>query len=76
MSVKQYGIIPEFSKLIAMLCGSTNRHFMFGMDWWNRSIIIFGDGNPKIVPIELVKFVDPMEEEVEMMNGMQKAQRG
>lgn len=75
MSVKQYGIMPEFPKLVAMLRGSTNRHLVFGIDWWNRSIIIFRDGRPEIVPIELVKFVDPTEEEVEMMSDMQKAQQ-
>lgn len=74
MAVKQYGIMPEFPKLVAMLRGSTNRHFVFGIDWWHKSIVIFKDGNLQIVPIEVVKFVDPSEEEVEMMNNMQKAQ--
>lgn len=70
MAVRQYGVMPELPKLIAMLRGSQNRHFVFGIDWLSRTITIFSDGYPKLVPIHQVKFVEPTEAEIETLNNM------
>ncbi|EIV6182279.1 hypothetical protein L9H89_001971 [Klebsiella aerogenes] len=70
MAKKEYGIMPEFPKLVAMLRGSKQRHFVFGIDWWNRHIIVLKDGHPMLVPIEQVKFVEPTSEELEMLSEM------
>lgn len=71
MAKQQYGIMPPFPKLVAMRRGSPYRHFVFGIDWWYRQIIIFRDGAPELIPIEQVKFVEPTEEELEMLSKMQ-----
>ncbi|EPG1747646.1 hypothetical protein MBQ75_003584 [Klebsiella pneumoniae] len=70
MAKKQYGKMPPFPKLVAMLRGSQYRHFVFGIDWWHRHIIVLRDGKPELVPIEQVKFVEPTEEELEMLSEM------
>ncbi len=33
MAKKQYGIMPPFPHLVAMLRGYKYRHFVFGIDW-------------------------------------------
>ncbi|HBR7504845.1 hypothetical protein [Klebsiella pneumoniae] len=71
MAKKQYGIMPPFPHLVAMLRGSQHRHFVFGIDWWHRHIIVLRDGKPELVPIEDVKFVEPTEEEIKMLSKMQ-----
>ncbi|MBU4682389.1 hypothetical protein KC222_10215 [Cedecea davisae] len=70
MAKKEYGIMPPFPQLVAMLRGSKQRHFVFGIDWWNKQIIVFKDGIPELIPIEKVKFVEPSAEEVEMLSKM------
>lgn len=67
MAKRQYGIMPPFPKLVAMLRGSEGRHFVYGIQWLSREIIIFRNGKYEIVPIDIVKFVEPTERELELL---------
>lgn len=68
MAKKQYGIMPPFPKLVAMLRGSDCRHFVYGIDWLTNAVTIFRNGAYEIVPIERVRFVEPTEEELELLS--------
>ncbi|CAI0713372.1 Uncharacterised protein [Serratia quinivorans] len=68
MAKKQYGIMPPFPKLVAMMRSSDSRHFVYGIDWLTKAITIHRNGAYEIVPIEMVRFVEPTEEEFELLN--------
>ncbi|MFS8079947.1 hypothetical protein UDZ25_14110 [Serratia marcescens] len=68
MAKKQYGIMPPFPKLVAMMRGSDTRHFVYGIDWLTNAVTIHRNGAYEIVPIERVRFVEPTEEELELLN--------
>lgn len=59
--------MPPFPKLIAMMRGSEHRHFVYGISWQDETITIHRKGAYEIVPITWVKFVEPTEEEVELL---------
>ncbi|WP_240024311.1 hypothetical protein [Serratia marcescens] len=67
MAKKQYGIMPPFPKLVAMLRGSDGRHFVYGIDWLTNAITIYRNGSYEIVPIERVKLVEPSQDEMELL---------
>ena len=68
MAKKQYGIMPPFPKMVAMMRSSDNRHFVYGIDWLTKAITIYRNGAYEIVPIERVRFVEPTEEEMELLS--------
>ncbi|HDU8661599.1 TPA: hypothetical protein RG707_001373 [Serratia liquefaciens] len=68
MAKKQYGIMPPFPKLVAMLRGSDGRHFVYGIDWLTNTITIYRNGSYEIMTIEKVKFVEPSQDEIELLN--------
>lgn len=67
MAKKQYGIMPPFPKLVAMLRGSDSRHFVYGIDWLTNTVTIHRRGAYEIVPIEMVRFIEPTKEEMELL---------
>lgn len=67
MSKRQYGIMPPFPKLVAMMRGSDNRHFIYGINWLSKTVIIHRNGEYQIQPIDYIKFVEPTAEELELL---------
>ncbi|MCK2155651.1 hypothetical protein [Citrobacter braakii] len=67
MAKRQYGVMPPLPKLVAMMRGSENRHFIYGINWLDETVIIFRNGEYQIMPINYVKFVEPNEEELNML---------
>ncbi|EAS0547405.1 hypothetical protein EX404_21835 [Salmonella enterica] len=67
MSKRQYGIMPPFPALVVMMRGSERRHFVYGINWLNSTVIIYRNGEYQITPIDYVKFVEPTEEELELI---------
>ncbi|MCO7511787.1 hypothetical protein NJH77_21285 [Serratia fonticola] len=68
MAKKQYGIMPPFPRLVAMMRGSDGRHFVYGICWLTKAVTIHRNGAYEIVPIERVRFVDPTEQEMELLS--------
>lgn len=72
MAKRQYGIMPPFPKVIAMLRGSDTRHFVYGIDWLGRTIAINRRSRCEQIPIERAKFVEPTPEELEILNSFDR----
>ncbi|RAU45308.1 hypothetical protein DBY68_016980 [Pseudocitrobacter sp. RIT415] len=67
MAKRQYSVMHLFPKLVAMLRGSENRHFNYGIKWLEETVIIFRNGEYQIMPINYVKFFEPNQEELNML---------